>query len=89
MENVIAGLKRELETTHKLYSHCIQELEDKAKENKAHLDEKTMEVEFLLEDSKNKIKELEEASKAKFRKWLDKENQFKNFIHSQLQSMQV
>ncbi|XP_042451273.1 kinesin-like protein KIN-14C isoform X1 [Zingiber officinale] len=88
MKNVIAELKRESETTHKMYSHCIQELEDKAKENKAHLDEKTKEVEFLLEDSKNKIKELEEASKAKFKKWLDKENKVKNFIHAQLQAMQ-
>lgn len=89
MESIIVELKQELAMTHKMYENRCQELEEKARESKAHLVEKTKEVEFLLADSKKKIKELEENSKLKFKNWENKENNFRNFIHSQLQSMQV
>ncbi|XP_064969555.1 kinesin-like protein KIN-14K isoform X2 [Musa acuminata AAA Group] len=88
MESIIVELKQELAMTHKMYENRCQELEEKARESKAHLVEKTKEVEFLLADSKKKIKELEENSKLKFKNWENKENNFRNFIHSQLQSMQ-
>ncbi|XP_065034086.1 kinesin-like protein KIN-14K isoform X2 [Musa acuminata AAA Group] len=88
MESIIVELKQELAMTHKMYENRCQELEEKARESKAHLLEKTKEVEFLLADSKKKIKELEENSKLKFKNWENKENNFRNFIHSQLQSMQ-
>ncbi|WOK95708.1 kinesin-4-like [Canna indica] len=88
MENVIAELKQELEMRQQMYENHCQELENQAKENRARLVEKTKEVDFLLEDSKRKIKDLEETSKSKFKNWEIKENKFRNFIHSQLQSMQ-
>lgn len=89
MENVIAELKRELETSHKNYALSRQEMEDKTNEIKGQLDKKTKEVEFLLEESKNKIRELEETSKSQLNNWKNKENKIRIFINSQLQLMQV
>nr|XP_029120262.1 kinesin-like protein KIN-14C isoform X2 [Elaeis guineensis] len=88
-DQTIAELKQELEMTNKMYEHRCQQLESKAKETKLHLDERIKQVEFLLAESKKRIKELESASESTLQNWSKKEHIFQNFIGFQLQSMQL
>lgn len=87
-EQMIAEVKQELEMTNKMHERRCQQLERKAKETKSHLDERIKQVEFLLTESKKKIKELEAASESTFENWSKKEHGFQNFIGFQLQSVQ-
>ncbi|XP_008804600.2 kinesin-like protein KIN-14C [Phoenix dactylifera] len=87
-DQTVAELKQELEMTNKMYEHRCQQLESKAKETKLHIDERIKQVEFLLAESKKKIKELESASESTLQNWSKKEHIFQNFIGFQLQSVQ-
>lgn len=80
----ISALKQELESVRNTYEkHCLQ-LETRAQETKVELENKVMALECLLNDSKNKVKELETYSESKSLRWKRKEYSYRNFLDSHL-----
>lgn len=67
---------------------CSLQLETDAKETEVELEKKLMELEYLLSDSRNKVKELETFSESKSLRWKTKELSYKCFLDSQFGSLQ-
>ncbi|XP_052210202.1 kinesin-like protein KIN-14J isoform X2 [Diospyros lotus] len=84
----ISVLKKELALAKKEYDHHSLQLETQAKEIKARLEKKLVELEDLLMDSRNKVKELEKFSESKSLRWKKKELGYKSFLNSQFGSIQ-
>ncbi|XP_057510265.1 kinesin-like protein KIN-14J isoform X2 [Actinidia eriantha] len=79
----ISALKQQLELAKKTHEmHCFQ-LETQAKETKVELEKKLMELEYLLTDSRNRIKDLEAFSESKSLTWKKKELTYKRILDSQ------
>ena len=82
-------LKQELELAKKTHEmHCLQ-LEMRANETKVELEKKLMELEYLLTDSRNRIKDLEAFSESKSLRWKKKELTYKRVLDSQSGLLQV
>lgn len=81
-------LKQELELSKKTYEKNCSQLEKQALETKADLENKLMELQSLLNDSRKKVKELESFSESKFLRWRRKEYGYKHFIDSHAGSLQ-
>lgn len=85
----ISKLKKELEVTRDTYeSRCLQ-LETHAMDIKSELEEKIVNLEDLLTDSKKKVKELEKFTESKFLRWKKKERGYKKFMDFQYGSLKV
>ncbi|GFZ01375.1 P-loop nucleoside triphosphate hydrolases superfamily protein with CH (Calponin Homology) domain-containing protein [Actinidia rufa] len=79
----ISALKQQLELAKKTHEmHCFQ-LETQAKETKVELEKKLMELEYLLTDSRDRIKDLEAFSESKSLRWKKKELTYKRVLDSQ------
>lgn len=80
----ILALKQELESVRNTCEkHCLQ-LETRAEETKVELENKVMALECLLNDSRNKVKELEAFSESKSLRWKRREYSYRNFLDSHL-----
>ncbi|XVE64055.1 hypothetical protein DITRI_Ditri07aG0070400 [Diplodiscus trichospermus] len=79
----IAALKQELEIAKTIHEQHSLEMETKAKGAEAGLQMRLKELECLLADSKNKVKELEEISESKCQSWIMKENLYQCFMDFQ------
>lgn len=85
----LLSLNEEFTSSKKSYEENLMKLEAKAYETEEKLQKKILELESLLSDSRKRIKELEDFSEAKFLGWKRKEQGYRNFIDSQLGSIQV
>ncbi|PSS04177.1 Kinesin-like protein [Actinidia chinensis var. chinensis] len=82
-EFLFSALKQELELAKKTHQmHCLQ-LETQANQTKEELEKKLMELEYLLTDSKNNIKDLVAFSESKSLRWKKKELAYKRVLDSQ------
>ncbi|XP_071680991.1 kinesin-like protein KIN-14K isoform X2 [Lolium perenne] len=82
-ENMIAGLKEEMEEMNRLYEQQLGQFEVKTKEMEDQLTSKVKEFELHVVQSNRKIEEIETASKLKSQLWNKKENIFQNYMNSQ------
>lgn len=87
-ENHIQSLKQELELTRRTHEEIRLQLEVQTEETKNCLEKKVMELECLLNDSRENVKELENFSESKFLRWKKKEQIYKQFIDSHFRSLQ-
>lgn len=85
----ISALKQELEIAKKMHEqHCF-EVEAGVKGAKAGLQMRIKELECLLADSNNRVKELEVISESKCQRWNMKENIYQSFMDFQFGAMKV
>ncbi|XP_021292325.1 kinesin-like protein KIN-14K isoform X4 [Herrania umbratica] len=83
----ISALKQELEIAKKMHEqHCF-EVEAGVTGAKAGLQIRIKELECLLADSNNKVKELEVISESKCQRWNVKENIYQSFMDFQFGAM--
>ncbi|XP_017972201.1 PREDICTED: kinesin-4 isoform X1 [Theobroma cacao] len=83
----ISALKQELEIAKKMHEqHCF-EVEAGVKGAKAGLQMRIKELECLLADSNNRVKELEVISESKCQRWNMKENIYQSFMDFQFGAM--
>ncbi|WRX18471.1 Calponin homology domain - like 8 [Theobroma cacao] len=83
----ISALKQELEIAKKMHEqHCF-EVEAGVKGAKAGLQMRIKELECLLADSNNRVKELEVISESKCQRWNMKENIYQSFMDFQFGTM--
>ncbi|KAJ8466509.1 hypothetical protein OPV22_029061 [Ensete ventricosum] len=87
-DKIISELKQNLETMKMSYKEQFHQLETKKRMSQMELEEKMKEAESLLEESRNRRKELEAISESKCQNWNKKENNFQCFINSHLRSVQ-
>lgn len=85
----ISALKQELEMAKSTYEKQCMQLETHAKETKVELEKKLMELEYLLTDSRDRIKDLEAFSESKSLRWKKKELAYKRVLDSQSGLLQV
>ncbi|KAJ4713391.1 Kinesin-like protein [Melia azedarach] len=80
----ISALKQELEMAKKTYElRCLQ-IETEAKGGRAGLEERIKELERLLKDSTNKVRELEANTESKHQRWSKKELVYQRVMDYQL-----
>ncbi|KAL4362932.1 hypothetical protein GQ457_04G012370 [Hibiscus cannabinus] len=84
----IAALKQELEIAGMMDKYSSREIEAEAKAAIAILQTRIKDLENLLADSKNKLKDLESSSESKGQRWNMKEKIYQRFIDFQLKAMQ-
>ncbi|KAM0879142.1 hypothetical protein ACQ4PT_034458 [Festuca glaucescens] len=82
-ENMIAGLKEEMEEMNRLHEQQLGQFEVKTKQMEDQLTSKVKEFELHVVQSNRKIEEIETASKLKSQLWNKKENIFQNYMNSQ------
>ncbi|CAL9078782.1 unnamed protein product [Musa textilis] len=87
-DKIISELKQNLEAMKMSYKEQFHQLEKKERIAQMELEEKIKEAESLLEESRNRRKELEAISESKCQNWNKKENNFQCFINSHLRSVQ-
>ena len=85
----IAALKQELEIAKTIHDRRSLEMETEVKGAKEGLQMRLKELEGLLADSNNKLKELEASSESKCQRWNMTENIYQSFMDSQFGAMQV
>ena len=86
---MVAEIKLEMEKKSKSHEqHCLM-LEMKARETQAELEGRIKEIELLLQQSRQTAEELKEVAESNTKSWNLKEQTFKKFMSSQLQSLQV
>ncbi|XVF12314.1 hypothetical protein REPUB_Repub08aG0105400 [Reevesia pubescens] len=83
----IAALKQELEIAKTMHEQRCLEMETETKGAKAGLQMRLKELECLLADSNNKVKELEASSESKCLRWNMKENIYQRFMDFQFGAM--
>ncbi|XWS50729.1 hypothetical protein CRYUN_Cryun12cG0112300 [Craigia yunnanensis] len=83
----IAALKQELEIAKTIHERRSLEMETEAKGAKAGLQMRLKELECLLADSNNKVKEPEASSESKCQRWNMKENIYQSFMDLQFGAM--
>lgn len=88
-ESQILALREQLELVKKTHEENHLQLEAKADENKDKLQNKILELDGLLTDSRKKVKELSDFSESKFLRWKRKEHEYRHFTDSQFVSLQV
>ncbi|KAF6175129.1 hypothetical protein GIB67_022810, partial [Kingdonia uniflora] len=84
----ISTLKQELDITKKTYEQQCLQLETRGKETQAELEERLKELEYLLNNSREKEKEREAFSEAKAQRWSKKELRYQGFLNIQSQALQ-
>ncbi|XP_039683053.1 kinesin-like protein KIN-14P [Medicago truncatula] len=83
----ISTLKQEVETMQKKYEVQCSKLEEKTKDAKGELNQKSQEYELLLEKLRDKVKESEAINEAKYQKWNMKHNLMQNAMNFQFNSI--
>ncbi|OMP02142.1 hypothetical protein COLO4_11308 [Corchorus olitorius] len=83
----LTTLKQELEIAKKKHEQYCLEIESEAKGTKEGLQMRLKELESLLADSNNKVKELEADSDTICQRWNMKENIYKSYVDSQFRAM--
>ncbi|TYI64041.1 hypothetical protein E1A91_D09G059100v1 [Gossypium mustelinum] len=84
----LAAMRQELDIVGMVHKFCSLEMEAEAKAAIAILQLKIKELECLLADSNNKVKELEESFESKCQSWSMKEKIYQSFIDFQFEAMQ-
>ncbi|XP_052875480.1 kinesin-like protein KIN-14K [Gossypium arboreum] len=84
----LAAMRQELDIVGMVHKFCSLEMEAEAKAAIAILQLKIKELECLLADSNNKVKELEASFESKCQSWIMKEKIYQSFIHFQFEAMQ-
>ncbi|XP_051151324.1 kinesin-like protein KIN-14J [Andrographis paniculata] len=87
-ERNIVLLSEEFTSAKKSYEENILKLKSKADETKDKLEKKILELECLLNNSRKKIKEMEDFSESKYLGWKRKEQGYRHSVDSQLGSIQ-
>lgn len=85
----LAAMRQELDIVGMVHKFCSLEMEAEAKAAIAILQLKIKELECLLTDSNNKVKELEASFESKCQSWTMKEKIYQSFIDFQSEAMQV
>lgn len=85
----ISSLKQALEITKKTYELHSLEMENKANSAQSEFEERLKELETLLADSRNKVKDLEASSESKFQRWNKKEHSCQSFMDFQFGALRV
>lgn len=87
-DSQVTTLKEELDLTKRTYEkHCFQ-LETQAKEAKVELQNKIVELECRLADSRKKVEEHQALTQSKYRRWKRKELGYKSFLDFNSGSLQ-
>ncbi|KHG17675.1 Kinesin-4 -like protein [Gossypium arboreum] len=84
----LAAMRQELDIVGMVHKFCSLEMEAEAKVAIAILQLKIKELECLLADSNNKVKELEASFESKCQSWTMKEKIYQSFIDFQFEAMQ-
>ncbi|MBA0712662.1 hypothetical protein Golax_011747, partial [Gossypium laxum] len=84
----LAAMRQELDIVGMVHKFCSLEMEAEAKAAIAILQLKIKELECLLADSNNKVKELEASFESKCQSWTMKEKIYQSFIDFQFEAMQ-
>ncbi|KAL2924729.1 Kinesin-like protein KIN-14J [Bienertia sinuspersici] len=79
----IAALKQELEAVKMSYEKDYSQLETEARETSAKLQEKIMDLESLLQDSKRKVNEMEQTFEHEIRRLKTRELRYSCFVETQ------
>ncbi|KAK8687352.1 hypothetical protein V6N13_086176 [Hibiscus sabdariffa] len=85
--NEIASLKQELEMAKMMHEKRCLEMEKETEGVKVALQARLKELESLLADSNNKVKELEITTESKCQKWNMKVNIYQSYMDSQFSTM--
>ncbi|XP_039011441.1 LOW QUALITY PROTEIN: kinesin-like protein KIN-14P [Hibiscus syriacus] len=85
--NEIASLKEELEMAKMIHEKRCLEMEKETEGVKAVLQARLKELESLLADSNNRVKELEITTESKCQKWNMKANIYQSYMDSQFSKM--
>ncbi|KAL4361235.1 hypothetical protein GQ457_04G039030 [Hibiscus cannabinus] len=85
--NEIASLKQELEMAKMMHEKRCLEMEKETEDIKATLQSRLKELESLLADSNNRVKEIEVTHESKCQKWNKKVNICHNYMDSQFSTM--
>lgn len=85
----ISEMKQELEITKKTYELKCLQMETEANGAKTELEERSKELEQLLEDSKYKVKQLESYSESKYQSWNQKEHICQSLTDFQFGALRV
>lgn len=88
-EDIISKLRQELAVARESHKTCIQELESSALQASKCFEQKIKEVDLMLEDSRNKGRDLEEVLKSRIDTWKQKEIMVNEFLGLQIQNIQV
>nr|CAB3446188.1 unnamed protein product [Digitaria exilis] len=88
-ENIIVKLREELEANKKLHEAHSQQLETKAAKVNKELEQRIKEIEFMLEDSTKRRRELEESAKSRIQFWKHKEILVNKFVGLQVKNAQA
>ncbi|XP_022958482.1 kinesin-like protein KIN-14J isoform X1 [Cucurbita moschata] len=80
----LSNLRKELEMAKREHENNCLQLEKNAKEEKVKFEEKLNELEYLLADSRKKVKELETFSESKSLRWKKKEFVYQNVVNDLL-----
>ncbi|KAA3476018.1 kinesin-4-like [Gossypium australe] len=83
----IASLKQELEMAKTIHKQQCLEMQKETEGVKAGLQARLNELESLLNDSNNRVKELETSAKSKCQSWSMKVNTYQSFMDSQFHAM--
>ncbi|GMH03949.1 hypothetical protein Nepgr_005788 [Nepenthes gracilis] len=84
----MSALKQELEAAKKSYELRNQELEAQSELVKSLLERKLKEQQQLLDNSKNKVKELEVNAESKIQKWSRKEHAYEDLMNAHILALQ-
>ncbi|KAJ3704038.1 hypothetical protein LUZ61_007743 [Rhynchospora tenuis] len=85
-EKTITKLKKEMESENKMHEEQRKQIESQAKEMETSLTGRIRELEFLLDNSRMRIGDLETASELKLQIWNRRENTYQKFVDNQLYS---
>uniref|UniRef100_A0A0E0LCJ4 Kinesin motor domain-containing protein n=1 Tax=Oryza punctata TaxID=4537 RepID=A0A0E0LCJ4_ORYPU len=88
IEYIVSQLKQELEIERSSYQTHIQELETRALQANKKLEQRIKEMELMLEDSKTRVRDLEELLESRSRTWEQKEIRLNQFVGLQIQNIQ-
>jgi kinesin family protein C2/C3 len=88
IEYIVSQLKQELAIERSSHQTHIQELETRAFQANNKLEQRIKEMELMLEDSKTRVRDLEELLESRSQIWEQKEIRLNQFIGLQIQNIQ-
>uniref|UniRef100_A0A0D3GHS2 Kinesin motor domain-containing protein n=1 Tax=Oryza barthii TaxID=65489 RepID=A0A0D3GHS2_9ORYZ len=88
IEYIVSQLKQELAIERSSHQTHIQELETRAFQANNKLEQRIKEMELMLEDSKTRVRDLEELLESRSQTWEQKEIRLNQFIGLQIQNIQ-
>uniref|UniRef100_A0A0E0HSC6 Kinesin motor domain-containing protein n=1 Tax=Oryza nivara TaxID=4536 RepID=A0A0E0HSC6_ORYNI len=88
IEYIVSQLKQELAIERSSHQTHIQELDTRAFQANNKLEQRIKEMELMLEDSKTRVRDLEELLESRSQTWEQKEIRLNQFIGLQIQNIQ-